>query len=375
MKLDWKTCFKIGVSVFLIYIAIRYWDTVAGCISAVIGAAFPLILGGAIAYVVNIPMSFYEKHYFQKKKGKFFAVSRRPVCMIGAILTILAIVALVIGLILPQLGDCVALIAAELPGMFKKLLAFAEDLYIMPENIIDALSAIDLKAQMSNIIETLTSGIGNIVGSVISVVAGVFSGFVTAFVSIIFAIYILLSKDKLQSLCKRLLKRYTSEKVNHSIVYVLTVLDDCFHRYIVGQCTEALILGVLCTIGMTIFRFPYALMIGALIAFTALIPIAGAYIGAAIGAFMIFTESPFQALLFLIFLVVLQQLEGNLIYPKVVGTSIGLPGMWVLAAITIGGGIFGILGMLLGVPIAAAIYRIVRDDVNRGKPDRKRLAI
>ena len=146
---------------------------------------------------------------------------------------------------------------------------------------------------------------------------------------------------------------------------MLKVLNDCFHRYVVGQCVEAVIIGVLCMIGMFIFRFPYATMIGTLVGFTALVPIAGAYIGAVVGAFMILTVSPLQAVLFVVYLTVLQQLEGNLIYPRVVGTSLGLPGMWVLAAVTVGGGLYGILGMLIGVPLAAAAYRLLKEDVSR----------
>ena len=141
------------------------------------------------------------------------------------------------------------------------------------------------------------------------------------------------------------------------------VINDCFHRYIVGQCTEAVILGVLCMLGMMIIRLPYATMIGALIGFTALIPVAGAYIGAFVGAFMILTVAPVKALIFLVFIVVLQQLEGNLIYPRVVGSSLGLPAIWVLAAVTVGGGVLGVPGMLLGVPLTAAVYRLVRNDV------------
>ena len=148
--------------------------------------------------------------------------------------------------------------------------------------------------------------------------------------------------------------------------YVLGIVNDCFRKYIVGQCTEAVILGVLCTIGMLLLRLPYATMVGALIAFTALIPIAGAYIGAFVGAFMILTVSPAKALIFLIFIVVLQQLEGNIVYPRVVGSSLGLPGIWVLAAVTVGGGVLGIPGMLLGVPLMAAAYKLIRDDVNKG---------
>ena len=372
MKLEWKTCLKVGVSIFLLYIAVTYWKNVAELLANVLGAAAPLLIGCVVAYVINIPMSFYERHYFPKNKGKFVAVSRRPVCLLGAIITVLAVIALVIGLVIPQLADCFSLIAAEFPIMFQKFLSYAERFEFVPEKLIASLSSIDLKSQMSSIIEKLTSGIGNVVGGVFSVVASVFSGIVTTLVSIIFAVYLLMSKDMLNAQLKRVMKRYANEKTNNKLGYFVSVLDDCFHRYIVGQCTEAVILGMLCTIGMLIFRFPYAFMIGALTAFTALIPIAGAYIGAGVGAFMILTESPLKALLFLVFIVILQQIEGNLIYPKVVGTSIGLPGIWVLAAVTVGGGIFGILGMMLGVPVAAAVYRFIRDDVNKVPANEKK---
>ena len=161
------------------------------------------------------------------------------------------------------------------------------------------------------------------------------------------------------------MKRYMKEKVYSKTRYVLSVMNDSFHKYIVGQCTEALILGGLCTLGMLILKIPYATMTGAVIAFTALIPVAGGYIGAAVGAFMILTVSPVKAIIFLIYIVVLQQLEGNLIYPRVVGSSMGLPAIWVLAAVTIGGGVMGIAGMLIGVPIAATLYRLLREDVNK----------
>ena len=367
MKITWKTCLKIGITLFLLYIAIAFWDNISGLLSAVFAAMFPILIGGAIAYVINIPMTFYEKHYFPKKNGKFFTVTRRPVCMTAAFLTVISVMVIVVWLIIPKLGECVSVIVAKFPALFEKALLFAKSLDVMPEDIINSLSEIDWQSKLTDMIGTITSGVGNVVGGVISVVAGVFSGIVTVLLSIIFSIYILATKDNLRIGGTKLLNRYASEKWNKRISYVLSVLDECFHSYIVGQCTEALILGGLCTVGMLIFGFPYALMIGALVAFTALIPVAGAYIGAGVGAFMILTESPVKALLFLLFILVLQQLEGNIIYPKVVGTSMGLPGIWVLAAVTIGGGIFGVLGMLLGVPIAAAVYRIVGDDVKKAE--------
>ena len=159
----------------------------------------------------------------------------------------------------------------------------------------------------------------------------------------------------------RLIKKpHRSERIKHA----LSVMNQCFRRYIVGQVTEALILGALCTIGMLILQIPYASVIGALVTFMALIPIMGAYISAIVGSIIIFTVSPVKALVFLIFIVILQQVEGNVIYPKVVGTSLGLPGLWVLAAVTVGGGLFGIPGMILGVPLTATLYTLIKEKLN-----------
>ena len=190
-------------------------------------------------------------------------------------------------------------------------------------------------------------------------------------VAMIFSIYLLYRKERFAAQLDRVARHYTKRIWYRRLLYVKEVFDYCFRRFIVGQCIEAVILGCLCVLGMHLFRFPYANMVGTLVGFTALIPIAGAYIGATVGAFMIFTISPLQSLLFLLFLVILQQLEGNIIYPRVVGASIGLPGIWVLAAITVGGGLLGVAGMLLGVPLAAALYQILKDDMNEG-PMRER---
>ena len=202
-------------------------------------------------------------------------------------------------------------------------------------------------------------------GSVLSLVSATVSTAFTAVVSIIFSIYLLLGKEKLGRQISLVMKTYLKPAWYSHLVYFLETLHSCFRRFVVGQCTEAVILGLLCMGGMMLLRFPYASMVGALIGFTALIPVAGAYIGAGVGAFMIFTVSPFQSLFFLIFIAILQQLEGNLIYPKVVGSSIGLPGIWVLAAVTVGGGLFGLLGVLLSVPAASVLYTLLKRDVHR----------
>ncbi len=363
MKIEWKTCFRIGFSVFLLYLCIHYLDKFAGFISTLLGAAFPLIIGGIIAYLINILMTFYERHYFTDSTKNSVIRSRRPVCMSFAIITLLAIMALIIGLVVPQLISCIELIIAELPGAINKVIAWVNSLNIVPDDIMSMVTSIDWKSKIGQIAEMLTSGIGSVMDVVISAVTSVVSGVVTAVIGVIFGVYLLISKDKIGSQLNRVMNRYIKKAWNEKIHYFLSVIDDCFHRYIVGQCTEAVILGLLCTIGMLILRLPYAPMIGAFIAFTALIPIAGAYIGAAVGAFIILMESPVKALVFLIFIIILQQVEGNLIYPKVVGSSMGLPGIWVLAAITIGGGVMGITGILISVPIAATIYKLIRNDM------------
>ena len=364
MKLSWKDCAKIGVSIFALYLCIHFWPKALTAAKAVIGAASPLILGACVAYVVNILMSSYERNWFPDSKNAAVIGSRRVVCMILAYLSVVALVVLIVALIVPQLISCVQLLIAEIPGVMTRVVAFIESLHIVPEDILAPLNTIDWEGKLLDIAQSLTSGVGSVMGAVISTVSSVFSALVTGLLALIFSIYILLQRESLKSQFGKLLRRFLSSKWQGRFFYLLHTLDDCFHRYIVGQCLEAVIIGVLCALGMTLLRLPYAAMVGALVGFTALIPVAGAYIGAGVGAFMILTVDPFQALVFLIFLVILQQLEGNLIYPKVVGSSLGLPGIWVLSAVTVGGGIMGVGGMLLGVPLAAAAYRILRDDVN-----------
>ena len=368
MKLRWSTCFKVGVSIFLLYLAVNYWQAVADVVSAMLGAAMPLIIGAFIAYMVNILMAKYEKWYFPKAKNKFLVNSRRPVCMTGAFASLLAILALVVYLIAPQLAEAVQIIIAAIPEVAETLLDLAEEHKILNEETLAALNAIDWQSQIGNLVNVLTSGIGSVMDMLISTVSSVFSIIVTGFLSIIFSIYILANKEGLRNQVHRLSHRYIHDKIREKVKYVLVTFNDCFRKYIVGQCIEAVILGALCTLGMWILQLPYAAMVGALIAVTALIPVAGAYIGAGVGAFMILTVDPMKALIFLIFIIVLQQLEGNLIYPRVVGSSMGLPGIWVLAAVSVGG---GIMGMFLGVPLAAALYRIIKEDVSKREAQEK----
>lgn len=365
MKLSTKSLFKIALTVFLLYICIYYWPGVSAALLKLLEATTPLLIGCAIAYIMNILMSFFERIYFPRSQKAIAVKSRRPVCITLSFVTLIAVIALIALLIIPQLVSCIQLLVAEVPVAMTNLFDVLNEYDLLPKDILAFLDGIDWKSQIGKIFDVVTSGLGDVVSVVLSVVTSVVGGVITAFLSIIFAVYLLLGKDKLACQTDRLLKRFVKPTICEKIDYVAKILNECFKKYIVGQCTEAVILGVLCTLGMWLLRMPYATMIGALIAFTALIPIAGAYIGGGIGAFMIFTESPIKALVFIVFLVILQQFEGNIIYPRVVGSTIGLPGIWVLAAVTVGGGLMGILGMLLGVPIAAAIYRILRHEVNK----------
>ncbi len=367
MKVEWKTCLRVGMSAFALFLCINYWPAVAGFLGTVMGAAVPLLLGCTMAYVLNILMSFYERHYFPKHENSGVRKSRRPVCLMASLATLVVIAAALIRLVAPELVSSVEMLIAQVPGAINALLEWLAEREILTDELFNSLRVVDWQSKIQQIVSVVLSGAGSVMDTAVNVVSSVVSSVVTAVVGLIFALYILAGKERLGDQCNRVLRRYAKESVYTKLKHILSVLDDCFHRFLVGQCTEAVSLGVLCSIGMALLRLPYAAMIGSVIAFTALIPVAGAYIGGAVGVFLILMVSPVQAIIFLIFLIVLQQLEGNLIYPRVVGSSMGLPAIWVLAAVTIGGGVMGVAGMLLGVPLAAALYRLVREDVNRKK--------
>lgn len=369
MKIEWKSCLRFGVTIFLVYLAIYYWSSLAGFARVLFDAASSLIVGCVIAYVLNILMSFYEKYYFRKSSNAAVIKSRRIVCLLASMLTLVAVVALVIGLVVPELASCVRLLGAEVPQAVDGAMEWLEKsgilASVMSEEAAASFAAIDWQEKIGQMVQMFAQGVGGVAQVAVSAVSATISAVTRFVIGLIFAIYLLIGKETLSAQLKRVMNRYLKPSWNEKICYVVKVFDNCFHNFIVGQCIEAVLLGVLCIVGMTILRFPYAMMIGTLIGFTALIPIAGAYIGAGVGAFMIMTVSPVQAVGFLIFIVVLQQLEGNLIYPKVVGSSIGLPGVWVLAAVTVGGGILGIPGMLVGVPATAAIYQLIKQDLKK----------
>ncbi len=369
MRLEWKTCWKAGVTVGLLYLFIQYWGTIANGFGVAVHAAMPLIVGFVIAYAVNILMCFYQKIFFPKAEGKWIKKVRNVVCILLAYVSLAGIIALIIGLVVPELINCIKLLLVKIPPFMNQLIQefeLQDRLGIYYHNFISSMNWNEFNWQeiAKKATDWLAGNVGGAMGIVGKTISTTFSTTFTVIMSLIFSVYLLAGKEKLLGQVRRIGHAYLKQKVYQRLEYIMVTVNDCFHNFIVGQCLEAVILGSLCAVGMLILRMPYAAMIGALIGFSSLIPVAGAYIGGAVGFFMVATVSPVQALVFLVFLVILQQVEGQLIYPRVVGSSIGLPGLWVLAAVTVGGSVMGVLGMLIFVPLASALYRLVRNDVN-----------
>lgn len=361
----------------VLVLGIRYFNVLLGGAGDLWSIASPLIAGCAVAYVLNIVMRKLEKLYFPNSGSRLAKRTRRPVCIVLSLVLIAAVIYLILRLVVPELIKAFAIIGQSIPVAFREVVDWlAENLDEFPQTgqLLENLQNlnVDWNSLWDSVINYLKAGIGGFLNSTVTLVGSLVGAVVNSVIALIFAIYILASKEKLSDQLKRTVRAFVRPCWIERCKRILVTADRTFSSFIVGQVTEAVVLGSLCTAGMLIFRFPYAPMIGAFIGATALIPIVGAYLGAAVGAFMILTQDPLKALLFLIFIIILQQLEGNLIYPKVVGSSIGLPGMWVLAAVTIGGGVLGIPGMLLGVPSAATLYKLLGYGVNRRNARRER---
>lgn len=363
MKFDFKTLLKIAFVIFGLYLAILYWPIATQFMGLLWAASLPLILGAIIAYLLNILMAFYQRIY-PNVQNKILVKGKNIFCLLFSLISIVAVIVLVFALVIPELVACGKMLMADLPKAIDDFMRYLEINHILPTYLEELILSVDWEKELLAILSTISSSLGNVMGSVVSVVSSFVGGISTGFLSFIFAIYLLLSKDNLKRQINRLFHHFLKEKTIKRLYYIFETLDECFHRFTVGQCTEALILGGLCFLGMSILGLPYATMIGALVGFTSLIPIVGAFIGASVGVFLIIMESLTQAIIFLVFIIVLQQLEGDFIYPKVVGSSIGLPGIWVFAAVIIGGGMFGILGMLVAVPLFAFIYRLIKDELD-----------
>lgn len=370
-KKNKKTILLITALV-LACLVIKYSTVAVRFFIHVIDACFALILGVAIAYILNIVMKKYESIYFPKSQRKIVKKTKRSVCIILSLLTVLVIIVGIVMIVIPELYKCIELLSDAVPRSVDTVKSWVNE-NISAEYIKNKVNSIEfswksLEPALLGYFQVNTAEILNSVISVTSSIAGTITDIVIA---VIFAVYILFNKEKLLNQFNKIIKAYGKPERSKKLISYLKIANKTFSSFIIGQCTDAVILGCLCFAGMVILRFPYAGVTAAVVGLTALIPIVGAFIGAFIGAFLIFTISPIKAVMFIIFLIILQQCEQAFIYPKVVGKSTGLPGMWVLAGITVGGGLFGIVGMLIGVPITATFYKILQQSVNARIKEKK----
>lgn len=369
MELNKKNIKRILLLVacaIILYWGLNNLSTLGKLLGSFFSLFSPLLIGVGIAYVMNLLLKAIERLWDMalKKAPELWRVKlKRPICLTATMLLFLGIIFAIFFILIPRLEEAGSTLIANVPGYITQiqnwwgsLVDFAAGHGVtLPElsmNVEDATKFIS---------KILSSDSSNVVNTTIDITTSILGALVNILLALVFSVYMLAQKETLISQSRRLLLAALPRKAGQRTMHILKLTNNAFSSFVTGQVTEAFILGSLCCIGMLILRLPYALPVSVIISFTSLIPIFGAWIGAATGAFLIVFVSPIKALTFLIFLLILQQVEGNLIYPKVVGKSVGLPGLWVLAAVTIGGGIFGMLGMLLGVPICSVIYALVQD--------------
>ena len=378
MNLNRKNLKKIrGLILFtaLMILVLMKFDLLCSMLVFLIGILRPFIVGGMIAFVINIPMAFFEKKLFGRERqkarpNKLLLKSSRGISLTMAYLAVVLAITLVIVTVIPQLAGTIRVLTNKIPAFWEQMIRELEVIFAANPALTELLGnyenlEIDWKALINTVVSFLQNGVGSMLGSTFSVASSIISSTVNFFISLIFSIYILVQKEKLGNQFDRVLKAYTSHKVYKSTRKVLSLLQRNFSNFITGQCTEAVILGLMFVVSMTFLGFDYAVMIGVLIAFTALIPIVGAFIGCFVGAFLMLVDDPVKAFWFVVLFIVLQQVEGNLIYPHVVGNSVGLPSIWVLAAVTVGGSLMGVPGMLIFIPLLSTVYVLLREDVNR----------
>ena len=366
-KDDKKEIITSFLAIVLVLALLFYGERITGVLGIILGIIKPFILGGAIAYVLSLPMSFIERKLLFFMKGK-----RERLKRVFSILLSLVFVALLVLLlfltVIPEIVSAVQNIGREVPIALERIGAFLEKHLSLSAEVIPDLSETiedNWESFLSKLLPVLKSGIGTILSTTFSA-AGVFvSSIASFFVSLIFAIYILGDKERLGRQLGTLRKAYLKEETNKRVDHFLSILNKSFSSFITGQCMEAVILGSIFMVVLSILRMPYAVMIGVVVMFSALLPIVGAFIACFIGAFLILLESPVKALVFVIVFLVVQQLENNLIYPRVVGSSVGLPSIWVFFAVTIGGSFFGVVGMLIFIPLVSTLYILIKEDTEK----------
>lgn len=344
----------------LIFLGVQNIKSVIAALVWCLDLIMPLVIGIGVALVLDIPLKFFERHLFTKTQKPFLQKMRRPVAFTISVTIIVGIVAGVIALVIPELIDAIKVLVQIVVDFANKLLAMnEEELLELPfgEYIVNA----DWQEMLSSGLNWLKNQSGTIVNTAFGVVGTVVDGVIDVGVALVFGGYVLFHKDKLKRQSTRLIRAWLPEKAGGAVIYTVKLVNENFRNFITGQTLEAMILGVLCMIGMLILQIPYAPMVGALVGVTAMIPVIGGFIGAGVGAVMILTVSPVKALIFVIFLIVLQQIEGNFIYPKVMGSRVKLPSIWIFAAVAVGGSVAGAIGMFLSVPIASTLYTLIKE--------------
>lgn len=348
----------------LLVVALWKFDVVLDVLKTIGQIIFPFILGGAIVFVINVPMSFLEKKIFEnvKKENKAARKLARPVSLLLTIVLVVGVIALVMIGVIPQLTKTMGSLMINITDFIPQIKIWIRDFFHDNREIMKLVDQVQFKPDQAIRwgISLLGNGAGNMMNTTMSAVGSVVSGLATFFIAFSFACYVLFQKEKLHVQIRKVLFAFLPKQKADAFLKVCSLTYRTFANFLTGQCLEAVILGCMFVVTLSILRMPYALLIGVLIAFTALIPIFGAFIGCAVGSFLIFMVSPKQAIIFIIVFLVLQQIEGNLIYPHVVGESVGLPSIWVLAAVTIGGNLMGIVGMLVFIPLLSVVYTIFR---------------
>lgn len=364
-----KLLLIVTFTVFL-YLGLTNLSKVINVTQSIIGMISPFIIGFCIAFIVGVLLKFIEGIWdklFKKNKGSIMNKIKRPICICISFAVIIGALFVLVFMIVPEVGRTVSEIAQIIPYYIERLEKWwnqtskeLESFYVTLPEI-----EIDWKQTVATVADFLTRGSKSIFSTTLGITTSIFGGIFNFIVSFIFSIYILFQKENLCRQIKKILYAYLKEETVESILDIFKMANTTFSKFVTGQLTEAIIIGLLCYAGMNIFSMPYAIMVSTLVGFTALIPLVGAFIGTAFGALMIVMVDPSKALVFVIFIIILQQLEGNIIYPRVVGKSVGLPGMWVLVAITVGGSLLGIVGMLLSVPTCSVLYALLRQSVNK----------
>lgn len=336
--------------------------------------ASPLILGAVIAYILEIIIKRLEKVVVPHTKNQWLSKSRRSICILLAFVLLMSFLVLMFYTVIPGLVDAFTLLSQELPNYFADAKEWVMNTFREVPQVTAYLTDLNLEwdSIQERIVNWALNGVidGQLLTSTVTMIGAVTGGIANFFISCIFAVFLLAGKQALTRHFHSVLNAAVSDRTSARVQNVLTTANRCFSGFIVGQSVNGLILGILTWLGMRIFKMPYALMVGVLSGTTSLVPIIGGYIGAVLGAFLVFTVSPSMAVWFLVFIVVLQTVQGNLLYPRLVGNSVGLPGMWVLAAVSVGGGLGGIGGMMVAVPITATLYALLRDWVNKKEKEK-----